>query len=85
MEETTDMYRTYLDAYVEAMGAGRFGTQLALAETTEVQRAAIAVAVYDAKRATGPATMIDVTRRVREMLKAPGAPVAPVAPPTPEG
>lgn len=76
------LHATYLRAYVEAVGGGRLEGTMALAETTEPERAAIALAVHHAKKDLAPASKVYLTKEVRAMLTDPGAPVGPVAPPT---
>lgn len=76
------IHKTYLRAYVEALGGGRLEGTMVLAETTEHQRAAIALAVHHAKKGDKPATKVVVVKEVRELVRAPAAPAAPAAPPT---
>lgn len=77
------LHATYLRAYVEAVGGGRLEGTMALAETTEPERAAIALAVHHAKKDLPPAAKVYVLKEVRAMLTGPGAPAGPAAPPTP--
>ncbi|MFO0653322.1 MAG: hypothetical protein U0326_44285 [Polyangiales bacterium] len=79
------VYRTYLESYVEAVGGGRLDGVMALRETTEPERAAIALAAFHASKHQQPSTKVAVVKELREMLKAPAVAVAPAAPPTPEG
>lgn len=79
------VYRSYLEAYVEAVGGGRLDGVMALRETTEPERASIALAVFHAAKEQQPSTKVQVVKELREMLRAPAAAAAPAAPPTPEG
>ena len=79
------VYRTYLESYVEALGGGRLDGVMALRETTEPERAAIALAAFHASKPQAPASRIAVVKELREMLRVPAVAAVPVAPPTPEG
>lgn len=77
------IHTTYLRAYVEAHGGGRLDGVMALRETTEPERAAIALAVHHVAKGLPPATKVFLTKEVRSLLTDPGAPAGPAAPPTP--